>query len=65
MTLISAGDILVLSHMDTLHVSSTQSETLLPVPQKKNSIWSLGDSKPTVFSPLERALGCAHPVYDA
>lgn len=65
MTLISAGDILVLSHMDTLHVSSTQLETLFPVPQKKNSIWSLGDSKPTVFSPLERAFSCPHPVYDA
>lgn len=60
MTLISAGDILV----DTLYVSSAQSETLFPVPQKKNSIWSLRDSEPTVFSPLERAFSCPHLVYD-
>lgn len=60
MTLISAGDTLVLSYMDTLHVSSTQSETLFPVPQEKNSIWSLHDSKATVFSPLERAFSCPH-----
>lgn len=65
MALISAGGILVFSHVDTVHVSSTQSENLFPVPQTKNSIWSLGDSKPTVFSPLERAFSCPHPVCDA
>lgn len=62
MALISAGGILVLSHV---HVSSTQAENLFPVPQTKNSIWSLGDSKPRVFSPLERAFSCPHPVCDA
>lgn len=37
------------SHMAALHISTTWPESLLPLPQRKESDWSLGGFKPSVF----------------